>query len=155
MMSQVSQRDGDDPIARHAEGVRVHCRCGAVELTVSGAPVAQLYCHCDDCRAASGGAYVASAIYPAASVTVSGGLLSPLVIRTTQRMRCVECGTHLFSELTGVGMRSVNAFLLPDRHFKPQLHVQCAHAVLPIVDDLPHYAGFPPAYGGSDARVEW
>ena len=37
------------------------CRCGAVQLTMSGEPVVQLYCHCDDCRAAHGGAYVAAA----------------------------------------------------------------------------------------------
>ena len=26
------------------------CFCGAVEIEVSGAPAAQGYCHCSDCR---------------------------------------------------------------------------------------------------------
>ena len=131
------------------------CRCGAVRLRVAGEPVAQLYCHCGDCRAAHAAAYVAAAIYPAAAVTVHGGALTDTVIRTTPRMRCAACGTHLFSELAAPGMRSVNAFLLPAGAFRPQIHVQCQHAVLPVRDELPHFKGFPPGFGGTDERVAW
>ena len=131
------------------------CRCGAVQLTMSGEPVVQLYCHCDDCRAAHGGAYVAAATWPAASVQASGGALAESRVSHTPRLRCAACATHLFSEIPIVGMRSVNAWLLPEGAFKPQLHVQCQHAVLPVVDALPHFKAFPPAFGGSDERVGW
>ena len=30
-----------------------------------------------------------------------------------------------------------------------------AFEVLPIRDNLPHYSGFPAAFGGSDDRVDW
>jgi hypothetical protein len=30
------------------------CRCGAVELEVSGQPMVQFYCHCDGCQAVHG-----------------------------------------------------------------------------------------------------
>ena len=33
------------------------CRCGAVELAIDGAPIAQFYCHCDDCQAAHSAAW--------------------------------------------------------------------------------------------------
>lgn len=133
----------------------VRCSCGHVQLELTGAPVSQIYCHCDDCRTAHAAAYVASAIYPATAVTVKHGQLHERVLKTTPRMACSVCGTHMFSERPGLGLRNVNAFLLPPEHFQPQMHIQCQHAVLPVRDDLPHYKGWPPAYGGSDERVEW
>ena len=135
--------------------IEVQCRCGEIGLEVSGEPAIQLYCHCDDCRTAHGAAYVASALYPAQAVKVVRGEPKPIVVKATQRMRCVACGTHLFSEVASAGLRSVNAFLLPQGEFHPQMHIQCQHAILPVVDDLPHYKGFPPQAGGSDEIVEW
>ena len=78
-----------------------------------------------------------------------------MVLKATQRVRCVECGTYLFSELAAVEMRSVRPYLLPKEAFKPQFHVQCAHAVLPVEDNLPHYKGFPASFGGAEEFVAW
>ena len=135
--------------------IETSCRCGAVHLTIQGEPAVQLYCHCDDCRAAHDAAYVDASIYPAAAVQASGGALAEHAVRRTPRLSCAACGTHLFSEVASVGLRSVNAWLLPEGAFQPQFHVQCQHAVLPVVDELPHFKGFPPAFGGSDERVGW
>lgn len=135
--------------------LEAQCRCGAVGLRIAGEPAVQLYCHCDDCQSAHRAAYVPAAIYPATAVQVTRGTLAPTVVKTTSRMGCADCGTYLFSELSAVGMRSVSAYLLPKGGFTPQFHVQCAHAVLPVVDDLPHFKGFPPAFGGSNERVDW
>lgn len=131
------------------------CRCGAVCLRIAGKPVAQLYCHCDDCQAAHGAAYVSSAIYPTVAVEVVWGKPAPMVVKATGRMRCEDCGAYLFSEIASVGLRSVNAYLLPKGAFHPQFHVQCQHAVLPVVDNLPHYKAFPAAFGGVEEFVEW
>jgi hypothetical protein len=131
------------------------CRCGAVRLSIKGEPAVQLYCHCDDCQSAHGGAYVASAIYPAGAVEIMQGATQTSAVRATPRLRCSECGEHLFSELAGVGMRSVNAYLLPKGVFRAQFHVQCQHAVLPVEDDLPHYRAFPAAFGGQEEFVAW
>jgi len=133
----------------------LQCRCGAVQFDVAGPPLVQLYCHCDDCQAAHGAAYVASAIYPAQQVSVVRGEPVAASVRHTPRMRCGGCGTHLFSEIARVGMRSVNAYLLPPGTFAPQFHAQCQHAVLPVVDALPHYRAFPPAFGGSAEEIGW
>jgi hypothetical protein len=137
------------------ETIHVQCRCGKIALEISGEPVVQLYCHCDDCRAAHAAAYVASAIYPEPAVRVVRGEPTPIVVKETPRMRCISCGTHLFSDITRMGLRSVNAFLLPQGKFQPQMHIQCQHAVVPVADDLPHYKGFPPLAGGTDERVGW
>ncbi len=115
----------------------------------------QAYCHCDDCQAAHGAAYVMTAAYPSSAVELLKGKLVPLVVKTTPRMRCPDCGTFLFSEVKAADLRSVNATLLPKGKFKPQFHLQCQHAVLPVVDDLPHYKAFPAAFGGSDELVGW
>jgi hypothetical protein len=135
--------------------IETQCRCGAVAIRISGEPAVQLYCHCDDCQSAHGAAYVMAAVYPAPAVEVVRGGPAAMAVRTTQRMRCAACGTHLFSELPRVGMRSVNAYLLPKGGFQAQFHVQCQHAVLPVVDDLPHYKGFPAAFGGREEFVAW
>jgi hypothetical protein len=131
------------------------CRCGAIALRITGKPVVQLYCHCDDCQTAHGAAYVLSAIFPASAVEVERGRPTPLVVKAIERMRCEDCGSYLFSELARVGMRSVSAYLLPKEEFNPQFHVQCQHAVLPVVDNLPHYKAFPAAFGGAEEFVDW
>lgn len=135
--------------------IEVECRCGKVGLQITGKPVAQLYCHCDDCRAAHAAAYVSSSIHPAQDVRVSRGEPTPLVVRSTPRMRCASCGTHLFADITKAGLRSVNGFLLPPGTFNAQLHIQCQHAILPVVDSLPHYKGFPASFGGAEEFVAW
>jgi hypothetical protein len=133
----------------------LQCRCGAIGLRITGEPVVQLYCHCDDCQAAHGAAYAPAAIYPAQMVEIIRGEPAAMTIKATPRMRCPACGTYLFSEIASVGMRSVSGYLLPRGTCKPQFHVQCDYAVLPVVDDLPHYKGFPAAFGGVEAFVSW
>jgi hypothetical protein len=135
--------------------IDAQCRCGAIALKIIGKPAAQLYCHCDDCQAAHGAAYALAAVYPAAAVRIERGRPAQMVVKSTPRMRCPDCGAHLFSELARVGMRSLNAYLLPKGEFRPQFHVQCQHAVLPVIDDLPHYKAFPAAFGGVEEFVDW
>lgn len=146
---------GDVPGALNMDAIALQCRCGEVKLRLGAEPLTQLYCHCDDCRTAHGAAYVAASIYPAQSVEILDGTPRAIVVKQTQRMACASCGTHLFSEIASVGLRSVNGFLLPQDRFAPRLHIQCQHAVLPIVDGLPHYKGFPAAFGGSEEFVAW
>lgn len=136
--------------------MEIQCRCGNVHLSITADPVAQMYCHCNDCRAAHGGAYVASSVYPASAVQVTRGQPSPIVVKHRQRFRCAACGTFLFNEIEEAGgLRAVNAFLLPKGAFTPQMHINCQDAVLPVVDNLPHFKGFPSSFGGSDETVDW
>lgn len=136
--------------------VQVSCLCGAVELRLDGEPADQFYCHCDDCQATNGGAYVAAAVYPSHAVTVMQGELKTWTLKTMPRKRCVVCGTQVMADVPGdVGLTGIKADLLPDGEFKPAFHINCRYAVLPVQDDLPHYKGFPAAFGGSDETVDW
>ncbi len=77
----------------------VACRCGAVEIEISGEPVAQFTCNCDDCQIVHGGDYVPESAYPADTVRVVRGEPAAWTLKGTPRMTCRECGTRLFIDL--------------------------------------------------------
>lgn len=135
--------------------IDIQCLCGSVAAKLTGTPIVQAYCHCRDCQTAHSAAYIATAAYPSSSVEVIAGKLMPLVIKTAPRMRCPECGTFLYTEIEAADLRSVNAALLPKGLFKPQFHLHCQDAVMPVVDDLPHFKDLPGAFGGSNDTVTW
>ena len=133
----------------------IECRCGKVHVELRGEPIAQFYCHCDDCQAVHGAAYIPVAMYPADAVKVTRGDPSAWKLRTTPRTTCTDCGTRMFAEVPGFGVRGVSAYLLPKGQFKAAFHIQCQFAVLPIKDDLTHFKSFPAKFGGSDELVDW
>ena len=128
----------------------VACHCGAVELQLTGQPILQYYCHCDDCQAVHHGPF-AVALYPATAVAVNGATTT-FVLKTSPRTKCARCETHLFAESPGQPMRGVNGALLKGE-FRPQFHVQCRFAREPIDDSLPHYKAWPARVGGSDEEM--
>ena len=134
---------------------RVQCRCGAVEIEITAEPIVQFFCHCDDCQAVHGGAYVPKSVYPADAVKVVRGDPMAWKLKRNPRVTCRECGARLFIDVLARSLRGVNGFLLPPGKFQPASHVQCQFAVRPIVDDLPHYKGMPARFGGSDEMVGW
>jgi hypothetical protein len=137
------------------QSTSLQCRCGQVHLHLAAAPVAQFYCHCEDCRAVTGGAFAPVALFPAGSVELRGGDTTTWTLRTMPRTRCATCGTLLFGEPPGMGMRGVSGFLLPPALFKPAFHIRCRYALMPVGDELPHFTNVPAAFGGSDETVEW
>ncbi len=132
----------------------IECRCGSVAVELSGAPVAQFYCHCADCQAVHGAAFVPVALYRVPFVSIVRGELGNWALRTTPRRTCARCGTRMFAE-PNPQVRGVTATLLPAGVFTPSFHINCASAVLPIRDHLPHYATLPAKMGGADAFVDW
>jgi hypothetical protein len=114
----------------------------------------QYFCHCDDCQAVHGKAYAMS-LYPAPAVSVVRGDTVVFTLRTSPRTKCKRCGTYLFAEVPGYGVRGVNADLLPGGMFNPEFHIQCRYAAVPIQDDLPHYKGTPARFRGSDELMQW
>jgi hypothetical protein len=130
------------------------CPCGSVQLRVSGAPTVQFFCHCDDCRVATGGAFSPIALFPSEAIAVDGDT-STWTYKTLPRTRCTKCGTFLFGEPPGLGLRGNSGFLLSAEAFKPAFHSQCQYAVLPVKDGLPHFKALPGCFGGSDETVEW
>lgn len=113
------------------------------------------YCHCDDCRAVHGAAYLPAAIYKTPQVRVVSGEPMLWSLRTTARASCASCGTRVYAEPLRLGIRSVPATLLPKGVFQPKFHMQCQFALMPVRDDLPHYKGYPAMLGGTDDLVGW
>lgn len=134
------------------------CPCDAIAMAIQDAPhapLAQFFCHCDDCRKMTSGAYAAESVYRQDAVTVTRGTPAVWTLQRNPRHFCATCGGRLFIEIVGRKMVGVNGFYLPAGSFTPQFHVNCRFAIRPVRDDLPHYAGMPAAFGGSDDRVDW
>jgi hypothetical protein len=132
----------------------LRCRCGAVEVQLTGEPMAQYVCHCEDCQAVHGKAYPI-ALYPASAVVVTRGETWIFTLKTTPRTKCGRCGTYLFAEVPGYPFRGVNGDLLPEERFNPEFHVQCRYAAARIEDDLPHYKDTPTKFRGSGELMSW
>lgn len=132
----------------------LQCLCGEIEIAVSGEPIVQLYCHCDDCQLFHGAAYAPQAVYRASDVEIVRGEPREWRLVSTPRHFCSNCTTRLFS-LGAETMCVVNAYLLPPGQFRPALHIYCKFARLPIVDGLPHYATVPERWGGGEELVSW
>jgi len=130
------------------------CCCGEVELRVSAAPLTELYCHCADCRQATGGASAPIQMYFRRDVEVIEGEPRKWKVRKLDRWMCPSCGTRLFSEASPEVL-SVHATLKGAPRFTPRLHINCESALAPVSDGLPHYARLPSAMGGDDERVDW
>jgi hypothetical protein len=132
----------------------LQCDCGAVEMRITGEPIVQYVCHCDDCQSVHGKPF-SCALYPGPAVSVERGETDTFTLKTSPRTRCKQCRTYLFAEVPGFGVRGVNADLFPKGLFRPEFHIQCRYATAPIGDDLPHYKGTPARFKGSDELMEW
>ena len=49
----------------------IQCNCGAVKLQLEGPSMGHCYCHCSDCRAVHGGAYIPYALYKTEAVKLA------------------------------------------------------------------------------------
>lgn len=68
------------------------CLCGDVRFVAVGQPFRVGICHCLDCRKHHGALFHASAIFPAAAVTVMGDVGS-----YAGRCFCPRCGSSVFA----------------------------------------------------------
>ena len=76
---------------------RGHRRCGAVSIETRCAPDFIVYCHCDDCRRATGAPVLASVGIPKAEVTWNGEAARH-TIGTATRLFCRDCGSPIAQE---------------------------------------------------------
>jgi hypothetical protein len=132
------------------------CFCGAVELRVTGKPVAMGYCHCESCRKWSAGPINAFTLWPPNAVTVTRGaeqITSYNKTSNSTRTWCKTCGGHLFTEHPAFGLIDVYAATIPDLPFEPMLHVNYGETALRLHDGLPKFKDFPTDMGGSGATA--
>lgn len=132
------------------------CFCGAVEIAVTGEPVAMGYCHCESCRAWSAGPVNAFTLWPPEAVRVTRGGEHVGSYRKTERSIrkwCTACGGHLLTEHPLWGVTDVYAAVLPDLPFQAAVHVNYQDTVLPMHDGLPKQRDLPADMGGSGELV--
>jgi hypothetical protein len=130
------------------------CFCGAVEITVTGAPAGMGYCHCTSCREWSAGPVNAFTLWPIGNVKVTKGEDNIGTFNKTPqsgRKWCKTCGGHIMTihPMLGPGLMDVYAATIPSLPFKPGIHVNYAEKVLSIKDGLPKMKDFPKEMGGS------
>jgi hypothetical protein len=128
------------------------CFCGAVELTVTGEPVAMGYCHCNSCREWSAGPVNAFSLWPPEAVRITNGAENVGSYQKTEksiRQWCKTCGGHLLTEHPLWRLTDVYTAVIPDLRFKAALHVNYENTVLPMRDGLPKQKDVPAEMGGS------
>jgi hypothetical protein len=132
------------------------CFCGAVQIRLTGAPVAMGYCHCQSCRHWSAGPVNAFTLWKPESLEIAKGrdqLASYHRTDRSHRKSCQACGGHLLTEHPAWGLVDVYAAVLPEFPFQPALHVNYAERVLPIKDGLPKQRDLPKEMGGSGTII--
>lgn len=119
------------------------CLCGKVRFRACGEPIFTAYCHCRDCRRASGAPVTAFVGYPVERVEWIGERKayrsSPDVVRSF----CGECGASLTYEdakLPGEVYLAVGVFDEPEE-FEPATHSWESRRLgwLDIRDELPRF----------------
>lgn len=128
------------------------CFCGAVRITVSGAPAAMGYCHCESCRTWSASPVNAFTLWQPDAVRVTHGAEHIETYNQTPRSYrkwCSKCGGHVMTEHPGMGLTDVYAAVIPTLPFKAGVHVNYQEKVLSIKDGLPKLKDFPKEMGGS------
>jgi len=128
------------------------CFCGAVEVTVTGEPLAMGYCHCESCRSWSAGPVNAFTLWKPEDVKITKGadkLGSYQKTEKSVRKWCTVCGGHVLTDHPAWGVVDVYAAVIPNVAFKPALHVNYEDTVLHLHDGLPKQKDFPAEMGGS------
>jgi hypothetical protein len=136
----------------HGTTYQGSCFCGAVQFTVSGAPVVMGYCHCESCRSWSAGPVNAFTLWKPEAIRVVRGAEHVGTFHKTpksHRKWCKACGGHLYTEHPGWGLTDVYAAVIADFPFKPAVHVNYQETRLRMADGLPKLKDVPAEMGGS------
>ena len=120
------------------------CFCGDVSFDVAGPARYACFCHCESCRRAAGGVYVAWATFDKVAFVVNGGQLiehdsAPGVVRGL----CTRCGTSLtYGNKKRPGEIDVTLTSFDDPSwFGPESHIWVEDKLpwVTISDNLPQY----------------
>lgn len=133
------------------------CFCGAVQIEVTGKPVAMGYCHCESCRRWSAGPVNAFTLWDPGDVVVARGAENLGTYNKTpqsSRRWCTACGGHVLTEHPQWNLVDVYAATIPGFPFEPSVHVHYQETVLRIRDGLPKQNDIPKEMGGLGALLD-
>jgi hypothetical protein len=127
------------------------CLCGRVRYQIDGPLGGIEFCHCSQCRRASGTAFASNMSVAAENFRVLNGEASLKAHESTpgkQRVFCAECGSPIISRARGapgwvrvrVGTLDEPVAARPDFNF----HTESKASWWTIADDLPRYPGARP-----------
>ena len=129
------------------------CLCGAVRYQWVGESVSASYCHCLDCRKATGGPYTVGVGVDAAGLNVCSGKTKGYTTiadsgNPITREFCPECGSPLFTRAKACPDRVwIKAGSLDEPELIQPTHQSWIGKALPwayLDKDLPSYAGNGP-----------
>lgn len=139
------------------------CFCGAVEFSLSGAPEAMGYCHCESCRHWAAGPVSAFTLWQPGNFNITKGadnLDGFDKIAATEnkegpstRKWCKTCGGHLFIDHPTMGVVDVPTVLIKGFNFEPGFHTHYQSTVHRMQDGLPKFKDLPEAAGGSGEEL--
>jgi len=135
---------------------RGSCFCDAVQIEVTGDPVAAGYCHCASCRSWAAAPVNAFSLWKPEQVKVTKGADNIGTYHKTEqsyRKFCRTCGGHLMTEHPPWNLIDVYAATIPQYKHAPQLHVHYQETVLPMKDGLPKMKDIPAEMGGSGMTI--
>ncbi len=142
---------------------RAACFCGAVQISLTGNPEAQAYCHCDSCRRWSAGPVNAFTLWQPEHVNILQGhnMIQSFSDNpgsdhegvVSERKWCSNCGGHVFTDHPVMGVIDVPAAVIADFEFEPGFHVHCQESVHTMQDGLTRFRDLPEAAGGSGLEM--
>lgn len=121
---------------------RGHCRCGSVIMVANGEQDIAVYCHCDDCRRATGAPVLAAVAFKKSDIDwQSADTLKRHTIGTTHRLFCSECGTPIAQEHDSANDKTFfnTGFMDDPNDYPPTYHTFEGEQLqwLELKDDLP------------------
>lgn len=128
------------------------CFCGAVQLEVTGEPVAMGICHCGDCRSWAAAPINAFTLWRPEAIRVTDGADRLATYHKTERSYrkfCTTCGGHVMTDHPHWNLVDVYAATLPELAHAPAVHVHYQESVFPIRDGMPKMRDLPAEMGGS------
>ncbi len=132
------------------------CYCGAVKVTVTGAPAASAICHCRSCRKWHAAPLNAWSIWPSADVEITGGaVITSSTDAASGRVSCAACGGCVANHKPQVNMTVVYPMTLVGSglEYKPAFHIHYGERVMDVADGLPKFAEMPEQFRGSGETV--
>ena len=119
-----------------------HCRCGSVAMRATGDPVFSVYCHCDDCRRATGAPVLAAVAFLKAGIEWESDIdLKRHTNGTAHRLFCSACGSPVAQEHDSAPDRTYfnTGFMDKPEQYPPTAHTYEGEQIswLKLSDTLP------------------
>ena len=131
-----------------------HCLCGSVRYEISGEPLALMYCHCEECRRATGSSLNTSIFVRRGDFRiVSGDEVISFHESSPGNCRhfCSKCGSPVFKLFPEPpGLMTVRAGTLDsDPGIRPSGHIWVSEKApwYEITGELPQFPKGPPSPG--------